>query len=123
MRFLADAGISPRTVEFLRRSGHDVAHVRDYGMQRSPDREVIDRAQSEDRVVLTFDLDFGELLALGVRERPSAVILRLMDETPGAVNPRLAAVLAEQSAALDRGALVLVEDSRYRVRKLPIARS
>jgi predicted nuclease of predicted toxin-antitoxin system len=38
MRFLADAGISPKTVEFLRQSGHDVAHVRDYGMQRAPDR-------------------------------------------------------------------------------------
>jgi len=27
MRFLADAGISPKTVEFLRRSGHDAVHV------------------------------------------------------------------------------------------------
>ncbi|MDA8110587.1 MAG: DUF5615 family PIN-like protein [Betaproteobacteria bacterium] len=47
--------------------------MRDYGMQRSPDREVLERAQQEARVVLTFDLDFGALLALGIRERPSAV--------------------------------------------------
>jgi len=123
MRFLADAGISPRTVEFLRQSGHDAAHVRDYGMQRSPDRAIVERAQAEDRILLTFDLDFGEVLALGVRERPSVVIFRLMDETPATVNGRLAAVLAEQAATLDSGALVLVEDTRYRVRKLPIARS
>lgn len=122
MRFLADAGISPNTVEFLRRTGHDVAHVRDYGMQRSPDREVIERAQAEARIVLIFDLDFGEILALGVKERPSVVLFRLMDETSGSVNRRLEVVRGEQSAALESGALVLVEDARYRIRKLPILR-
>ena len=120
MRFLADAGISPKTVEFLRRSGHDASQVRDYGMQRSPDREVIDRARAESRVVITFDLDFGEVLALGVHERPSVVIFRLADETADSVNRRLASVLAEQAVNLEAGALVLVEDARYRVRKLPI---
>jgi predicted nuclease of predicted toxin-antitoxin system len=122
VRFLADAGISPKTVEFLRKAGHDVAHVRDYGMQRAPDREVIERAQAESRVLLTFDLDFGEILALGVLRHPSVVLFRLAKETSAAVNLRLAAVLAAQSSALDGGALVLVEDSRYRLRKLPIVR-
>jgi predicted nuclease of predicted toxin-antitoxin system len=32
MRFLADAGISPKTVEFLRRNGHDAVHVRELAM-------------------------------------------------------------------------------------------
>jgi hypothetical protein len=38
MRFLADAGISPKTVEFLRRRGHDAIHVRELAMQRAADR-------------------------------------------------------------------------------------
>lgn len=38
MRFLADAGISPKTVEFLLRKGHDAVHVRDLAMQRAEDR-------------------------------------------------------------------------------------
>ena len=67
MRFLADAGISPRTVEFLRRDGHEVAHVRERGLQRAPDRELVRVAHTEGRVVLTFDLDFGEILALALR--------------------------------------------------------
>jgi uncharacterized protein (DUF433 family) len=37
MRFLADAGISPRTVEFLRQHGHDAIHVRALGLQRASD--------------------------------------------------------------------------------------
>jgi predicted nuclease of predicted toxin-antitoxin system len=79
MRFLADAGISPKTVEFLREIGHDVVHVRELNMQRAADEVVADRARAESRIVLTFDLDFGEVLALGILDRPSVVIFRLAD--------------------------------------------
>jgi len=120
MRFLADAGISPKTVDFLRRAGHDAVHVRELAMQRAGDRAIVDRARSEGRVLLTFDLDFGAILAIGVVNRPSAVIFRLTDERADAVNRRLQSVLAEQAAALESGALVLVEDTRYRLRPLPI---
>ena len=120
MRLLADAGISPNTVEFLKQLGHDTVHVRELGMQRAVDHEIIDRARREDRVVLTFDLDFGEILALGVRDRPSVILFRLQDETADSVNRRVAPVLRDQREALESGALILVEEARYRLRKLPI---
>lgn len=120
MRFLADAGISPKTVEFLRRGGHDVVHVRELAMHRATDRQVADKARVDGRILLTFDLDFGAVLALGVVDRPSVVIFRLSDERADAVNGRLGAVLSEQGEALEVGALVLVEDARYRIRLLPI---
>ena len=120
MRFLADAGISPETVVFLARLGHDVVHVRTLGMHRAPDRAIIDHARADARVVLTFDLDFGDILALGVLDKPSVVLPRLSDERADEVNRRLSTVIAEQDAALESGALILVEDSRYRLRRLPI---
>ena len=80
MRLLADAGISPKTVDYLRRKGHDAVHVREIGMQREADRVLVEKAQSDDRILLTFDLDFGEIFALGVFARPSVVIFRLSDE-------------------------------------------
>ena len=120
MRFLADAGISPKTVEFLRRAGHDAVHVRELSLQRAGDRQVAERARADGRVLLTFDLDFGAVLALGVLDRPSVVIFRLADERADAVNRRLEAVLAEQAQAIEAGALILVEDARYRIRRLPI---
>jgi predicted nuclease of predicted toxin-antitoxin system len=64
MRFVADAGISPRTVDFLTQLGHEAVHVRTLGMQRAPDPDIIERARSDSSIVLTFDLDFGEVLAL-----------------------------------------------------------
>ena len=122
MRFLADAAISPKTVEFLVELGHEAIHVSTIGMQMAEDRALIERAVVDDAVILTFDLDFGDILALGVFDRPSVVIFRLSDERAASVNSRLAVVLAERLGDLAAGALILVEDSRYRVRKLPIGR-
>jgi predicted nuclease of predicted toxin-antitoxin system len=120
MKFLADAGISPKTVALLNAAGHDAVHVRQIGLQRASDADIVRRARQEGGVVLTFDLDFGQILALGVADSPSVVIFRLSDETSTSVNWRLEAVITERRAELEQGALILVEDGRYRMRPLPI---
>ena|SRR5438093_194463 len=120
MRFLADAGVSPKTVAFLNERGHEAVHVRTLGLQRALDRELIERARADSSVVLTFDLDFGEILALAILDKPSVIIFRLADERAESVNRCLSAVVPERLAELESGALILVEDTRYRVRKLPI---
>jgi len=120
MKFLADVGISMSTVRALRESGHNVVHLREQGLQRLPDSEILQKAAVEGRIVLTFDLDFGDLLALDLKKSPSVVIFGLHDETPNSVNPRLLEVLKDRQSELDSGALIIVEDSRYRMRRLPI---
>ena len=62
MKLLADAGISLKTVAALRRQGHDVMHLIEERLERLPDSDILRRASSEERVVLTFDLDFGDIL-------------------------------------------------------------
>ena len=123
MLFLADAGISPKTVDFLKELGHDSVHVLAIGLERSSDSEIVRHAVSDARVVLTFDLDFGDILALGILDKPSVVLFRLTDERTDAVNQRLVRVLTERYEERESGALILVEDARYRVRKLPIGRA
>jgi len=117
MRFLADAGISPKTVDILKQLGHEATHVRTLGMQRASDAQVIELARTDGSVVLSFDLDFGDILALGVMDKPSAILFRLADERAESVNGRLSTVLNERTTELESGALILVEDTRYRVRK------
>ena len=122
MKFLADMGISSRTVTTLRDRGHDAVHVRDVGLARATDEAILERARLEVRVVLTVDLDSGQLLATGRHKNPSVVIFRVRDQTPASVTPRLLRVIAERSAELDQGVIIIIEDRRYRVRRLPIAR-
>ena len=51
------------------------------------------------------------------------ILFRLADERAESVNRRLSTVLNEQVTELESGALILVQDTRYRVRKLPILRT
>jgi len=61
MRFLADAGLSPKTVEFLKHLGHEATHVRELGLERARDSELVERARVDGSVIVTFDLDFGDI--------------------------------------------------------------
>jgi predicted nuclease of predicted toxin-antitoxin system len=120
MKFLADMGVSMTTVDALRHLGEEIIHLREEGLHRLPDSEILDKARREQRVVLTFDLDFGDLLAAGGGATPSVVLFRMRNQTPGSVTPRLISVLSSCRGELEQGALVIVEDERYRLRRLPI---
>jgi len=107
MKFLADMGISPRVVTALRERGHEAIHLQDQGLGRLPDSEILAKARTEGRVLLTHDLDFGELLAASGGELPSVIIFRLRDMRADNVNFHLFSILDKQSAALEKGLCVL----------------
>jgi predicted nuclease of predicted toxin-antitoxin system len=118
MLFLADMGISLRVVNWLCSSGHD--HLRDEGLQSLSNGEVFRKAFREERIVLTFDLDFGEIVAASRATTVSVVLFRLRNTRADFVIRRLKIVLDQSAEELAQGAVVLVEDERHRVRKLPI---
>lgn len=120
MRFLADMGVSWRTVDWLRQQGHEAVHLREEGLQRLTDDQILLKARSESRTVLTMDLDFGYLLAVGGQELPSVILFRLSDERSQVVNARLAEVLARCANDVQAGAIISVGDTAIRVRRLPI---
>lgn len=80
----------------------------------------MEKARGEQRTVLTFDLDFGDLLATGTLNFSSVIIFRLHTETPHSVTAQLRTVLSQHHRELEHGALVIVEDARQRVRRLPL---
>jgi len=120
MRFLVDACVDVRVAEWLRGQGHDAVHLREQGLQRLADGEIFRKAVAENRCVLTFDLDFGEIAALAGETRGSIIVFRLGDPGFRHVVDRLSAVLDESAEAIDKGAVISVEEARHRVRYLPI---
>ena len=120
MRLLADMGVSMRVVEALRTDGHDVVHAQDIDLARATDRDILEHAAAESRTLVTFDLDFAEILALRQSDRERVVLLRLQNTRNENVLARLRLVLTECEEELDAGAIVVVEDGRYRVRALPM---
>ncbi len=120
MRFLADMGISPRTVDWLRALGHEAVHLHEERLDQLPDPNILEKARREERIVLTHDLDFGELMAASGGRLPSVIIFRLRNMRPELVNAYLQQALTQHRPALERGAIVAVTERRIRVRLLPL---
>lgn len=110
-------GVSPGTVDFLKRLGHEAVRLSEVGLARASDIEVVSRAAREGEIVLTFDLDYPALLALREAERASAIVFRTTNADPVWINSRLADSLPLISVALKEGAIVALEDARIRVRR------
>lgn len=120
MKFLADMGISQTTINWLKENGYDAIHLREENLQRISDVEIIKKARKENRIILTCDLDFGDLMAASEGISPSVIIFRLVNERPDNINKRLKDVLTQSHNELEKGAIISVEEIRHRVRLLPV---
>lgn len=122
MKFLADMGISPKAVVHLRQQGHDELHLIDENLHRLPDPDILAKSRREGRILLTHDLDFGELMAASGAHLPSVVIFRLGNMSVTHVNRHLDLILAQYAEELEQGAILSITENRVRIRALPIGK-
>lgn len=119
MRFLLDMGLAASTARYLRDGGHDAVHLLDQGLERLTDTAIVAKAVTEQRIILTHDLDFGRIVSLSKRHAPSVVTFRLSNMRAGEVNRRLEELIARFANDLEEGVLISVTDQNVRVRRLP----
>lgn len=120
MKFLLDMGLARSTAIFLRGQGYDAVHLREEGLQRLEDPQIMHKARTEGRIIVTHDLDFGRLVALSQSQLPSVITMRLDNMQPVQVNHYLTEVLTHFAEPLLQGALVSVNERAIRVRSLPV---
>jgi predicted nuclease of predicted toxin-antitoxin system len=118
VRFLADENFPRPSTQILAASGHDVVAIR----RRLPsvtDSEVAERASTEDRILLTFDSDFGDIIYhRGMARPPSVVYFRLHPQSPTEPARLLAEILDTRALELV-GLFTIVEVGSVRQRQLP----
>jgi len=120
LKFLIDNALSPSVALALRSEGHDVLHVRDINLQRASDGVIIQRATEEDRVLVSADTDFGSLLALRSLAKPSFILLRQSNKHPLYQARTILIHLPALQESLLKGCVAVFEDTRIRIRYLPI---
>lgn len=120
MKFLVDMPVSPRVAAWLREEGHDALHASECDLSRAADRDVIERAVNEARVVITADTDFPQLLALSREAAPGVVLLRGGDYSSVEMVALLRRVLEVTPAEALQHSICVVDRQRVRYRRLPI---
>ena len=112
--------LSPEWAPGLRKHGWEAVHWSTVGDPRASDRDIMTWAAARRYVVFTHDLDFGTMLALSHEAGPSVLQIRTDDTLPDYLEGSVLAALNQHEADLSSGALVVVNESRSRVRVLPI---
>ena len=116
MRFLLDQHIDARFLLYLSEQGHDVTRVARHYPAGLPDRDILATAYREQRILVTQDRDFGELVFVRLLPYAGVILLRLGPLVPlTTVITRLDHVLSQHTHELDQ--FVVVTHNLVQVRR------
>jgi predicted nuclease of predicted toxin-antitoxin system len=119
VKIVVDMNLPTLWVDALRSAGIEAVHWSTVGSPNSPDEDIVSYADSNESIILTRDLDFGEYVATSGRNGPSIVQLRARRGVPALHAKLVIKALLETREALEQGALVTIDADRVRVRLLP----
>lgn len=115
MKFKLDENLSPSLATVFADAGHDAHSVVEQALSGKPDQRVIEVCQHEQRALVTFDLDFSNILTYPPDHYSGIIVLRLSDQAHataiGAIQ-RVVELIGKESVA---GSLWIVENGRIRI--------
>lgn len=117
LSFLADESCDFGVVRALRAEGHNVLAVAEM-MSRSDDRELIDFAAREERILITEDKDFGWLVYVAGAKSNGVIVIRFPGNRRGDVATIVSTVVRQHGDRLNRS-FVVIEPGYIRFSELP----
>lgn len=115
VRLLLDANLSPETAIFLRKEGFNVKSLIEEGIGGIEDERVVHIAKKERRIIVTFDLDFGEIYYFAYEKRFGVIVLRLDDQRVENVNMTLGRFLQSRQSKEIQKKLVILRETEVRI--------
>ena len=120
LRFLVDMNLPSKTVTNFQQQGWDVFRVSQVLPMDAEDSKILEFARQQNRIIITQDLDFSSLLALGGYEKPSLITFRLSMPDSETITRKLLDLVPHIEDRLVEGCAVTIDNRRVRVRRLPI---
>ncbi len=119
MKFLLDQDVYHITYELLIQNRFDVIRVRELGLEKSSDREILKEALNRSRMIITRDKDFGSLIFFSGLECPGIILLRQRPDNINKVHDNLLNLFKENTSEKLQCSFVTVESDKYRLRHVP----
>lgn len=112
--------LSPLWVKVFTQHEWESSHWSTIGDPRAEDTVIMDWARTHNYIVFTHDLDFGTILSLTHADGPSVIQVRTQDVMLETLATRIVEVLKQNEQVLERGALLVVDETKNRLRLLPL---
>jgi predicted nuclease of predicted toxin-antitoxin system len=120
MRFLVDMPVSPDVAAWLKENGHDAVHASLIGLYKTKDRDILEAAKADGRIIITADLDFPQLFALSKTDSPGLILFRGGNYSETEMLGLIERVLKKLSESEINNSIVVVDKTRIRRTPLPI---
>jgi predicted nuclease of predicted toxin-antitoxin system len=120
MKIVIDMNLSPEWVQEFESHDIEAVHWSTVGVYNAPDSLIIEWAKANNYIVFTHDLDFGTALALTKAEKPSVIQVRTQNVTVQYLSKLVIPTFKTYANMLDKGALIVIDEDKSRVRILPL---
>lgn len=120
MKILLDQGVGTVCSRILNIAGIECLHVRDLGMSSVPDEKILHYAAKNDFIIVTFDADFHQLLAIAELVKPSVIRVREERLSSSEVAQLVLKIIKIAKAELMQGCAVSTTSKSARIRLLPL---
>lgn len=112
-------GVSYKVAQWLNGIGYNAIHLSDEGLNKLTDEQIIEKAVSESRIILTADADFGQLLAFKKSNPTSVIQFRIFDLTPENIIPKLELIFDRFLEELTKEPVIItVQEHKIRLKKI-----
>ena len=120
MKLLIDECVLGKTARLLKESGFSIVTIQELGKTSATNGTIINIAKKEKAVIITNDLDFGNLILYPLGSHGGVIVLRPRLDTAEAINDVhtvLMRLFKEVKPAGIEKSLIIVGRNKYRIRK------
>ncbi len=117
LKFLTDENIYPSTIELLRSYSLDVIDIKELGLAGISDREIMDFAKKEGRIVISLDLHFANIFLFPPNECPGIIVIRIKPAVPRKVDRAVEDFLQRIDLKKIEKSLVIISEDKFRIRR------
>jgi predicted nuclease of predicted toxin-antitoxin system len=116
-KFLLDENVPRAIAVFLRSMDFDVVHAKEVGMLGAFDDQIMDLARQEERVLITFDKHFSDLVLYPPATHWGVIRIRIHPPLLADVIQALEHFLKQHDMSTIRGTLIVLENDGFRIRR------